>query len=253
MKKIKLVFLICILSIFIFPGSKIKKRYPVNDVDHSNPDEFAQSTKQTELSPATVDELKKLFPQPNDLKKIGLIYKWVTENFQGQKGGGKMIAKRSAQEIFDSKNITGCNDKGLLITSILRKFDFPVVFMNSAGINWAEKYKQNPRGPNMGHVFLEVYLKDKGKWIVIDSVTSEYIEDYDYNDLVIPIPKTRANQKAYFVYRKGKDHWTQGVRSNRDNAKVMKKFATTYPLETIVITKKEVKRLFKRRRKRMKM
>ena len=253
MKKHKLFLFICFMIVFLFPSFLLSRKYPVKNVDHSNPHEFAKATEQTKLKPETVEKLKKQFPQPNNLAKIRAIYRWIKKNFTGERGGGRMVAKRSAAEIFQSKKLTGCNDKGLLVTAILRVFDFPVVFMNAAGIDWAKKYRKNPRGKRSGHVFLEVFLLDEKKWIVLDSTSSEYIDDYDYNDPVIPIPKSGANERGYFVYQKGKDHWTMGIRSIKDNAKLMKAFAKTYSLETIVIRTKEIKRLLKKgkRKKRI--
>lgn len=152
-----------------------------------------------------------------------------------------MVAKQSAQQIFDSRKLTGCNDWGILLTAILRSQGYPVVFLNAAGIEWAKAYRKNPTTAFSGHVFLEIYLS--GKWIVMDSVTGEYIDDYDIDDPVIPIPKKNASEKGYFVYQKGLDHWTMGIQSIQDSKKIMRKFALNYPLEKIIIKHKEIKKL----------
>jgi hypothetical protein len=240
-----LLYLALLLMLLFAKG----KKFPIGNIDHSNPDIYAKPTRETQLSKDTIEKLKGKFPQPNNLNKIGLIYQWVKRNFTGKPAGGKLIARRSAQEIFDSRMISGCNDSGILKTAILRAFNYPVVFMNAASINWAKRYRKGQRGSSYGHVFLEIYIKSMNRWIVMDSVTSEYIEDYDFNDPVIPIPKSRIKEKAYFVYHKGKDHWTMGVFSKKDNAKDMRKFASTYPLKTIIIKPKEIKRLMKRERR----
>ena len=97
------------------------------------------------------------------------------------------MAKQSAQEICASRRLSGCNDWGLLLTAILRSLDYPVVFMNAAGIEWAKRYRNDPTLEFSGHAFLEIWVT--GKWIVMDSVTGEYIQDYDIHNPVIPIPK----------------------------------------------------------------
>jgi hypothetical protein len=85
----------------------------------------------------------------------------------------------------------------------------------------------------------------------MDSVTDEYIKNYDYNDPVIPIPQTFANEEAYFVYRKGRDHWNQGVKSIKDNREIVKKFALEYDLDSIVIKPKNVKKLPTKQNKKL--
>jgi hypothetical protein len=222
----------------------------VKNVNHSSPDQFAKPTEQTNLSKEVVEDLKIRFPGPNDLQKIGRIHHWVRKNFSGERGGGKFIAKRSAQQIFESKKLTGCNDWGIMMTALLRVFEYPVIFMNAAGIEWAKRFRAGIRGKRLGHVFLEIYIPEKKAWIVMDSVTTEYLEDYDFNDPVIPIPKKRAGEEAYFVYLKGKDHWSMGIRDPREKMKVMIEFARQYPLETITIKKKTINRLFRGRKRK---
>lgn len=218
----------------------IHKKFPSKNVDHSDPSIFAQPTEQTTLSPDVVEKNKRLFPGYNDMEKIKKIHSWVKENFEGYRGGGRMVAKQSAQQIYDSRRLSGCNDWGLLQTAILRSVGFPVVFMNAANINWAKEYKKNPANSRgfSGHTFLEIYVNQR--WILMDSTTGQYIEDYDFNDPVLHIHKKRG---GYFVYQKGLDQWNMGIRSIQDNEKIMKDFALNYPLETILIQDKEVKRL----------
>lgn len=216
------------------------KRFPVKNVDHSDPSKFALPTVQTKLSPEVVEKINRLFPGDNDMERIKKVHSWVRENFERYRGKGRMVAKQSAQEIYDGRKLSGCNDWGLLQTAILRSLKFPVVFMNAANINWAKKYRKDPSGSGgfSGHTFLEIYVK--GRWILMDSTTGQYIEDYDYNDPVLHIHKERG---GYFVYQKGLDHWSMGVKSIEDNEKIMRDFALNYPLETISIQDKEIKRL----------
>jgi len=217
-----------------------KYKFPVKNVDHSDPSIFIIQTSQTELSPNTIEKLNNLFPDSNNIEKIGKVHKWVKENFEKFRGGGKMVAKKSAQQLYDERKLSGCNDWGLLQTAILRCLNFPVVFMNAANINWAKRYREDTSNPPefSGHTFLEIYVK--GHWILMDSTTGQYIEDYDFNDPVLHIHKKRG---GYFVYQKGLDHWTMGIKSIEDNKKIMKDFALNYPIETISIKNKKIQRL----------
>jgi hypothetical protein len=217
-----------------------KYKFPVKNVDYSDPSIFIIPTSQTELSPKTIETLNNLFPYNNNIKKIGKVHNWVKENFQKYRGGGRMVAKKSAQQLYDERKLSGCNDWGLLQTAILRSLNFPVVFMNAANINWAKEYKEDPSNPPefSGHTFLEIYVK--GRWILMDSTTGQWIEDYDFNDPVLHIHKKRG---GYFVYQKGLDHWTMGIKSIEDNKKIMRDFALNYPLEKISIQNKKIQKL----------
>ena len=166
---------------------------------------------------------------------------WIRKNFERYRGRGKFVAKYSAQEIYINRRLSGCNDWGLLLTAILRNLNYPVVFMNAAGIEWAKRFRSDPSIEYSGHTFLEIWIN--GKWIVMDSVTGEYIQDYDTNNPIIPIPKIRAGERGYFVYQKGLDHWSMGVRSIKDNEEIMRKFALHYPLDNVFIPEKEIWKL----------
>jgi hypothetical protein len=207
-------------------------RFPVKDVDHSNPGVFARPTPQTQLSQKIIEELNLLFPGDNTLEKIGKVHNWVRGNFEKYRGGGRMVAKQSAQQLFEGRKLSGCNDWGLLQTAILRSLKYPVVFMNAVSIQWAKEYRKNISEDFTGHTFLEIYVQER--WILMDSTSGHYIEDYDFNDPVLPIHQERG---GFFVYQKGLDQWTMGVKSIKDNEKIMIEFALNYPLETISFKK----------------
>jgi hypothetical protein len=214
-----------------------KLRFPVKDVDHSDPWVFARPTPQTQLSQEIIEELNLLFPGDNTVEKIGKVHCWVRENFEKYRGGGRMVAKQSARQLFEGRKLSGCNDWGLLQTAILRSLKYPVVFMNAANIQWAKEYRKNISENFIGHTFLEIYIQER--WILMDSTSGHYIEDYDLSDPVLPIHKKRG---GFFVYQKGLDQWSMGVKSIEDNQKIMIEFALNYPLEKILIKKKEIKR-----------
>lgn len=214
--------------------------FPVKDVDHSDPWVFARSTPQTQLSQEIISQLNLLFPGDNTIEKIGKVHSWVRGNFEKYRGGGRMVAKQNAQQLFEGRRLSGCNDWGLLQTSILRSLKYPVVFMNAAHIQWAKEYRKNISEGFTGHTFLEIYVKER--WILMDSTSGHYIEDYDFNDPVLHIHKKRG---GFFVYQKGLDQWSMGVKSIEDNEKIMIEFALNYPLEKISIKNKEVKRFIR--------
>lgn len=216
----------------------IKDPYPMPDVDHGDRQKFAKQTRETELDQATKTTLSREIPGDQGLARIGKVYTWVDKNFRRDSRHGELVAKRSAQEIFKSGTLTGCNDHGILKTAILRSFGYPVVFMNTANVDWAEQFQTGKAsGPHKGHTFLEVYVQNK--WIVLDSVTGHYTEDYDFNNPVLRLNDPKNKEETFFVYHKGQDHWTIGVRSNEDNQVQMDRFARYYPLQTIKVPNKK--------------
>ncbi|MBM4085613.1 MAG: hypothetical protein FJ272_12560 [Planctomycetes bacterium] len=86
------------------------------------------------------------------------------------------------------------------------------------------------------------------KWIVLDATTGEYIEDYDPSNPVIPIPKRRERETAFFVLQKGRDLWDLGIRDIQVTVDLMAEFTRTHPLDTLTIPRRAIKKLNARER-----
>jgi hypothetical protein len=186
--------------------------YPVF-VDYQNPDTYLCPGTQTLLSEdsylSIVRELGEFAPTSEG---IGKVFAWVRRNFAAYSAGGASIGKSEVNVLYEQKLLGGCHDWALLLSCVLRRYGYPVVMVDTAGIQWAMDFASNQTQSFSGHVFLEVFVENR--WILMDSTTGEYIEAYDYHNPIIPI--TKPNEPiGYFVLFKGKDPADYGVTNVR--------------------------------------
>jgi hypothetical protein len=237
-----LVFPGMVLGIVLACEAPAQDSFPRGTIRYDRPQEYAEVSEQTRLPDDLAQQIKAQFePNPNDLRKIARMYQWVRSNFVTYEGKGGLVGKLSARDLIRSKRLSGCNDWGIVLTCLLRYAGFPVVFLNTAGIESAKALRADGSREHVGHVFLEVFVA--GRWIVLDSRTGEYILDYDHNNPVIPIPKKREGETAFFVLQKGRDLWDLGIRDIRQTSALISDFARTYPLDGIQIPHADITRL----------
>ena len=87
---------------------------------------------------------------------------------------------RTAQEIWKSKQLTGCTDYATVFACFARQLGIPTTMLHSVSNNWLNKYRTNTLDdPRMhkGHTFCECYYK--GNWILVDPTFHEVIKKYD--------------------------------------------------------------------------
>ena len=89
-------------------------------------------------------------------------------------------------------------------------------------IQWALDYSEGKQDGFRGHVFVEAYVADK--WILINSTSGEYIENYEPCNPVIPITDS-AESKGYYALFKGLDPEGYGINSNERLTEYLKVFA----------------------------
>ena len=113
-----------------------------------------------------------------------------------------MAGKNTIDELFEVKKFYGCHTQSLIVSSILRKFGFPAIMIETASVQWGYDYKKKLVQYFAGHVMSEIYVENK--WILLDN-NGYYVEEYDPLDPFIPVVNHPTN--AYFVFAKGFDTW----------------------------------------------
>lgn len=180
--------------------------FPV-EIDYTNPETYLSPGTQSEINPKYIETIEReIGPVPHTLNGIAKILQWLGKGFKHYNGGGRKVGKSTINKLLETRLLSGCHDNGLVFSCALRHFGFPSVMVDTAGIEWALVYNRN--NPYSGHVFIEVCVQ--GKWILLDSNSGEYIEDYDPYNPVIPITK-RIESKGYYVLYKGIDPAGYGV------------------------------------------
>jgi len=204
------------------PGMFVWKN-DINSIDYSNPELYLTLGSQSNLKEQYFNEInRQIRIENNDIEGIGMIFSWKQDYFKRYSAGGRFIGKITVNQIMKKKALGGCHDHGLVLVSILRKYGFPAIMVDTAGIQWALDYHEGKRKGFRGHVFIEVYVKDK--WILIDSTTGKYVENYDSSNPVIPMTHSVEN-KGYFVLFKGLDPRGYGITSCKQLNKHLKEFS----------------------------
>lgn len=186
--------------------------FPIN-IDYSTPQTYLTPGTQSNLSDTYFNEVKQtLSISDPTLKGIEQVFQWVKKGFSNVSGGGKLIGINTVDQIYSTKSLTGCHDWGLIISCLLRRFGYPTVMVDCAGIQWANDFQKGLITSYAGHVFCEVYVGEK--WILLDSTSGQYIREYNPKHPVIPVTKSVEN-KGYYVVYKGVDPAEYGVASNK--------------------------------------
>ena len=113
-----------------------------------------------------------------------------------------MAGKVTVDQLFGIKTFYGCHSTALIISSILRKFGFPAIMIETADVHWGYSYNAGTAQNFSGHVMSEIHVENK--WILLDN-NCTYVEDYDPMNPFIPVINHPTN--AYFVFAKGIDTW----------------------------------------------
>ncbi len=123
---------------------------------------------------------------------------------------------------MEEKTLSGCHDHALVLASVLRKYGFPAVMVDTAGIQWSLEYSEGKRDDFAGHVFVEVYSGDN--WVLLNPTSGEYVENYDPHDPIITM-KNPDEDRGFYVLSKGVDPEGYGITSIEQLEAHMEAFA----------------------------
>jgi hypothetical protein len=177
-------------------------------IDYSRPENYLAAGTQTAL---TREDWEKIQPELQfariDLAALKRLYAWKEARFKSIGGGGKFVGRHTVRDLLRDRTLTGCHDHGLIVAAILRHCGVPAVFVDATGIEWALEYPDKTQSFR-GHVFVEAYLDNA--WMLLDSVTGEYVPHYNPLNPLIPLPKP-GDPKGFYVMFKGLDPAGYGI------------------------------------------
>ncbi len=201
-----------------------------------NPEKYLHPGKQTKPWLDSV-ELKKRFEQYKkehpkyDDELILLAFFLKNKNEDPDFGGCKSADdvefrnknrfSRTAQQIWESKQLTGCTDYALVFACFARQLGIPTTLLHTVSNKWLEKFKlgtlEDPR-MHAGHTFCECYYN--GNWVLVDPTFHEVMYKYD-------LPKIRLQYKVgddylYYAYKReidlGKPMSTDEFNTNEEKS-----------------------------------
>lgn len=176
-----------------------------NNVDYSKPEIYTISGEQTKIT-KEIQDIADKFNNNRDISTIKEIYQWMRKELKY--GEGEKF-RRTSEEIFESRVVTGCTDNGLAFIALTRAKGIPSVFIQTGRIDWIEKLVKNSpdAGYITGHILVEVFID--GKWYLVDSTSGKLFINYDRNNLSLC--------DGYYVFAKSIEVWDSGVKNESEN------------------------------------
>ena len=182
---------------------KIKEEFLVQTVDFNDTEALLENSGQNVVGNATLEFAEKIHSLDSivDISELINIFK---EELSSDSESQIPRYKRTSEEIFASKIWSGSSDISTALASILRLRGIPTVYVQSASIEWIEKY-QNGESREMvqGHDFLEIYFHDE--WLLLDAENKKLYFDYDRSNPYLP--------GGYFVFSKSLNAFDVGCNS----------------------------------------
>lgn len=133
---------------------------------------YLQSGNRTKVT----EEIQKIANRINgesDGMLVRNILVWMNQNtIRLHNGNDTRKFKRTATDIIQSQDRTGCCDSSTLFTTIARSKGIPTMQIITLGKQWARKVDRGEKCGTSGHYFTACYLKNifkEANWIVIDS------------------------------------------------------------------------------------
>lgn len=115
--------------------------------------------------------------------KLESLYLWIHKNVVFSKDKdfkSKYKFQRTAEEIWQSKTMTGCTDYCILFVTFARQIGIPATMLCTAEQNWLFKLKNGEDCKlHCGHVFCECFYN--GKWVLVDPTCKKCQTNYDIN------------------------------------------------------------------------
>ncbi|MFC1920922.1 transglutaminase domain-containing protein [Chloroflexota bacterium] len=193
------------------------------DIDYNHPELYLVSGNQSYLD----EDCSRIIETQVEVAKSGIegvaeIFRWKQNYFGTYSARGALVGKTTINQLIEKKELSGCHDHALVLASVFRFCGYPAIMVDAAGIQWAKDYSEGKQISFSGHVFVEVYIDNN--WILVNSTSSEYVENYNPHNPVIPMTNPDEST-GYFTMLKGLDPEDYGVTSLQQLKKYMEAFA----------------------------
>ena len=109
---------------------------------------------QSEIQNQVFKNEVKTLKTKDDWTSLHKLWQWRTLKFKGAPGGGKLVGKRSIDELFTTRTLSGCHEDGLLFVSALRELGFKATLLETLGIQWAIDFNAKKKTCPMRDTFL---------------------------------------------------------------------------------------------------
>lgn len=143
----------------------------ITEPDFSNLELYLTSGRRTEITPEIERVADGITGNTEGLIVRNIIV-WINKNtVRINNGNDTRKFKRSATEILESRERTGCCDSSTLFTAIARAKGISTMQIITFDKAWAEKIEKGEKTDTSGHYYVGCYLHDiegKGRWTLLD-------------------------------------------------------------------------------------
>lgn len=140
--------------------------------DFINLEKYLQSGNRTEITDK-IRKISKTIDGASDGILVKKILVWINQNtIRLNSSNNPRKFKRTATEILESRERTGCCDSSTLFTALARSKGIPTMQIITFCVDWAKNLISGKKVETSGHFFTSCYLKDahgKSDWVLIDS------------------------------------------------------------------------------------
>ncbi|MHC4155938.1 MAG: transglutaminase-like domain-containing protein [Planctomycetota bacterium] len=122
------------------------------------------------------------------------IHQWISGNLTYDPNAA--YHWRDFDQIVAERTLGGCADHSIVFGALSRACGIPTVWVKTMDYDWIRDFKRHgPIGTWRGHVFLEVYVRDR--WLLLDAQGMILYDDYDRTSQFFP--------GGRYAYDKGAD------------------------------------------------
>lgn len=137
-----------------------------------NINKYLKSGTRTEITDV-INRKAKMLKDRTDGLTVKRILVWMNKyTSRLHNGNDNRKFKRSATEILQSMERTGCCDSCTLFTALARSAGIPTMQIITLSKRWGKDIDKGIKIATVGHFFVGVYLKDihgKFNWVLVDS------------------------------------------------------------------------------------
>ncbi len=139
------------------------------------------------------------------ITKIESLMFWIRHNVKIGKDDNFIDQhkfNRTAQEIWESKVVTGCTDRVLLFCTFARQIGIPTTFLHTVEFDWLKDFKSGKKQLiHKGHTFCECYYE--GEWVLVDPTCLKIVKNYNASKIILPYDDLEYN--VFIPYFRGLD------------------------------------------------
>ena len=199
----------------------MKKEGLLMEPDFSNINKYLTSGNRTEIT-NEIKQVSQTITGSTDGMIIRNILVWMHKNtIRLHNSSHSQKFKRTATEILNSKQRTGCCDSSTLFTALARSKNIPTMQIITFDKHWANKVSKQEKVPTSGHYFTACYMTDiynNSNWILIDTDRAvKYVQDVRFTLLNLTNRNITRNFYSFAYVRDYSDINYNGLQINSIN------------------------------------